>query len=213
MFATDRDLLMFEPRLFFDVSWASQKLVDSASGGSINSAGDTLTLSGGTFDSLGIGEGFVVIAGATPLEVVERLSATQVRISRLRASAGDALIPAASGSGLKVVIHTFRPQIAIVHRQVMRMLGIEPGGGSSPRESDITNPSSLVPAEALGALHLIFSSAAALVGGDSTLWVKARMYEERFRRERRRVVAEIDLDGDGRADTIRRASAAQFMRA
>jgi hypothetical protein len=215
MFATDRDLLALEPRLFFDVSWTAQTLVNAATGGTINAAGDTLTLTGGNFVNLGIDAGFVAIAGASPLEIISRTDATNLRISRLRAVESDAEIPAATGSNLKVLIHTFRPQIGIVHAQLMRMLGIEPGAAGEPgrpAESDITNPDALRLVETLGALHLIYSSAAALVGNDSPTWVKAQMYRERFQAERARLVAEVDLDGDGEPDTVRRANVFQFVR-
>jgi hypothetical protein len=215
MFATDRDLLALEPRLFFDVSWTAQTLVNAATGGTINASGDTLTLIGGDFLNLGIDAGFVVIAGASPLEIISRTDATNLRISRLRASENDPEIPAAAGSNLKVLIHTFRPQIAIIHNQLMRLLGIEPGAASypgRPAESDITNPAALRIAEALGALHIIYTSAAALVGHDSPPWVKAQMYRERFQAERARLVAEVDLDGDGVPDTVRRANVFQFVR-
>lgn len=210
MFTTDRDLLVLEPRLFLDVSWSAQMLVNAPTGGVISAGGDTLTLSGAGFDSLGIDTGFVAVAGGVPLEVIERIGATMLRISRLRAAVGDPIIPAGAASGLKVVIHTFRPQIALVHAQVLRALGIEPG---SMHEAGITNSRAMNLAESLGALHMIFSSAAALVGADSPLWMKARMYAERFRAERGRIVAEIDLDGDGEADTIRRASIVHLVRA
>lgn len=221
MFTTDRDLIILEPRLFFDISWTAQKLLDSASGGSINSGGDTLTLAGAAFDALGIGAGFIALIGTnpvTPLEVVARLSATTLQVSRLRASESDALIPAASGSSLKVVIHTFRPQLGVIHSQLLRLVGIEPGspslsaGGGTPGEADITNPRAFALAEALGALHLIFASAAALVGMDSPLWIKAQMYRDRFRAERSRLAAEIDLNGDGEPDTTRRANVLQLTR-
>lgn len=215
MFATDRDLLALEPRLFLDVSWTAQTLVNVSSGGVINSAGDTLTLTGGNFVNLGVATGHVAIAGSIPLEVVERIDATNLAVSRLRAAASDPVIPAAAGSSLKVVIHSFRQQIAIIHAQLMRALGIEPGAPSEPgrpAETDITNPGALRLAEALGALHLIYTSAAALVNHDSPAWVKAQMYRERFQNERTRIVAEIDLNADGEPDTVRRANVLQLVR-
>lgn len=216
MFSADRDLLILEPRLFFDVAWTAQTLVNSAAGGAINAAGDVLTLTGFDLEALGVGPGAVAIVGSTPIEVVERLSPNTIRVSLLRASRDAPVIPTAPGSNLKVFIHTFAPQIAIVHGQLMRLLGIEPGAASAPgrpAESDITNPDSLRHAESLGAMHLIMSAAAALVGHDSPLWTKATMYAQRFRAERARVVAEIDLDADGQPDTIRRPNVLQFTRA
>lgn len=219
MFATDRDLLVLEPRLFHDISWSAQKLVDSASGGVIDTAGTKLTVSSIDFAGLGVGGGSVVLLGATtptPIEVLSRLSATELSVSRLRASTSDAAVPVTPASGQKVVVHSFRPQLSLVHAQLLRMVGIEPDDAAPPAdqpvEADITNPRAFVLAEALGALHLIFSSAAALVGSDSPLWVKATMYAERFRAERTRLQAELDLDGDGEPDAVRRPNVVQFVR-
>jgi hypothetical protein len=212
MFATDRDLLALEPRLFFDIAWTAQKLVEGA-GASINSAGDTLTLSGADFESLGVEAGFVAIVGQAPYEVIGRLSPTSLRISRLRADAHHPLIPGAAATGASLLISTFRPQIGIVHGQLLRALGIEPGAAETPTESDITNPRALALAEALGALHLIFASAAALVSFDSPLWTKARLYRERYAAERQRVAALVDLNGDGAPDVTRRPNVIQFLRA
>ena len=217
MFTNDRDLLVLEPRLFFDVAWTAQRLIDSAAGGSINANGDTLTITSGNLINLDIGAGYVAIVAGTPLEVTERIDATSLKVSRLRASTADAGIPVATGSALKVTIHTFRPQIKVIHDQLLRMLGIEPDftdpPSGTPTEASITNPRALAHAEALGALHLIFASASAAVGSDSPLWVKANMYRDRFAAERKRLTADIDLNNDGIADATRRANIFQFIRA
>lgn len=215
MFCTDRDLIVLEPRLFFDVSWTAQKRLDLPTGGAINSAGDTLTVTGADVAALGIEHGFIAVVAGTPVEVIERLNSTQLRISRLRASTNDALIPAVAGAGLKLTIHTFMPQARVVHEQLLRMIGIEPGEASAPGRPaapDITNPRAFALAEALGTLHLIFTSASAAVGGESLLWTKSQTYRERFAAERKRLVAEIDLDGDGEPDAVRRPSVVQFVR-
>lgn len=226
MFSNDRDLIVLEPRLFFDVLWTAQKLVDSAAGGAINAAGDTLTVTSGNFINLGISRGMIALVAGTPLEIIERIDANTLRVSRLRAAESDALIPAAAGSNLKVTIHTFLPQMRVVHDQLLRMVGIEPahtttpGGTLAPEPADtslteaaITNPRAFILAEALGTLHLVFTSASAVVGSDSPMWAKALMYRDRYAAERRRVVAEIDLNNDGQPDATRRANVFQFTRA
>jgi len=212
MFTKDRDLLVLEPRLFIEISWSAQKLVDAASGASINSAGDTLTLAGVDFGAQGIGAGSVVLIGASPplaLEVIDRTSATMLAVSKLRPSAMGALIPAPVLTDQKLVIHTFRPQIELVHQQVLRSMGIEPG---SDEESRIVNPRDFVLAEALGALHVIYSSASALLGSEAGMWMRARMYRERFIEERSRLVARLDLDQDGVAEVERRPNVLQLAR-
>jgi hypothetical protein len=214
MFAADRDLLVFEPRLFFDVAWTAQLLVSGA-GGSIDTAGTTLSLSGAAFDELGIDVGHIVLAGGAPLEVTARQSATALSVSRLRPSTVDPVLPASSASNLKIEIMSFAPQLRVVHDQLLRTVGIEPDHPPGPgvvTESEITNPRAFVRAESFGALHLIFSSAAALVGESQPMWVKAQLYRNRFTAARRELVAHIDLDGDAEPDVARRANVMQFIR-
>ncbi len=216
MFASDRDLLVLEPRLFHDVGWSAQTLVNSASAGSINAAGTTLTVTGVDFVALGVEAGFVALVAGSPFEVLARLSATQLSVSRPRAHPDDAPIPGVAGSGLAVLVQSFRPQVGIVHGQVLRALGLaqgdEPGDASRPTEAQVTNPQDLALVEALGALHLVFASAAALVSDNSLQWVKAQMYRQRFAEERARVAAEIDLNNDGAPDAVRRMSVLQMVR-
>lgn len=217
MFTSDRDLLILEPRLFFDVAWTAQRLVDLSTA-AINTAGDTLTAAAGNFAALNILPGMVAIVAGTPLEITQRIDATTLRVSRLRASDTDPAIPAAPGTNLKLTVHTFRPQMQIVHDQLLRMLGIEPSPPvtnpptAALTESAIVNSRAIALAEALGTLHLVYTAAAAVVGTDSPMWAKALMYRDRFAAERRRLVAEIDLNADGLPDATRRASVFQFVR-
>lgn len=218
MFATDRDLLVLEPRLFSDVSWATQTLL-AAANGAIDSAGTMLTVSGASFTSLGIDEGFIALVAGVPLEVISRESATELIVSKLRATVNDSPIRTATGTNLAVFVGTFRPQIALVHEQLLRALGIAPDppgvqdDPNMPTESRITNRADLALAEALGALHLIYASAAAMAGSESPQWTKALNYRDRFMAERRRLIARLDLDGDGTPEVFRRASVLQFLRA
>jgi hypothetical protein len=57
--------------------------------------------------------------------------------------------------------------------------------------------------EALGALHLIYASAGAPGRGGEGYLDRSRIYQQRFSMERGSVVALIDLDGDGIAETRR----------
>ncbi len=215
MFASDRDLLVLEPRLFNEVAFASQKVFDSPSAGSLDSSGTTLTASGAKFIDANVGAGWVAVIADAPAEVLSRFNQTQLYVSKLRDDTAAGAIPAGSGSGLSVRVATFRAQIGVVHDTLLRGLGIEPGvtGADGVSEASIQNPRALVRAECLGALHLIYSSAAALAGADSVHWAKARMYAERFDVARRAAAAEIDTDGDGVADAVRRVNVTRLIRA
>lgn len=211
MFATDRDLLVLEPNLFRDVGWLGQRLVQGT--GSVS--GTTLTVAGVDLAALGVTAGHVVVVDGASLEVTARLSATTLTVSRVRAEADSAVVPPAAGTGLAVVITTFRPQIALVHRQVLRMLGVAAvgeGSGGEISEAQIVNAEDLRLVEAAGALHIVLASAAALAGPQSALGQRAEAFKRMFAAERGRVSARIDVDGDGVADAQRYLNAMQLFR-
>jgi hypothetical protein len=157
----------------------------------------------------------VLVYDAVPLEVLSVTSAVVATVSLLRARPTDPAIPPPALGTKSASCWTFRPQIALVHTQILRMLGIEPDAppDAMVSESSIVNPASLALAEALGTLHLVYSAAAALSQADSALAARARMYRQRFGEERQLAVARIDLDGDGQADSTRRLNVLQFIRA
>lgn len=208
--AHDRDLLTLEPALYRDVAWAGQRRV-SATDAQVS--GFTLTSASSDFEGAMVGAGAVALVHGAPLEVVEREDAQTLAVSLLRSAPGDAPIrpPAATQAELTVV--SFAPQLEAAHIEVMRAIGLEPGAEGAEGPDAITNPRSVALVEALGALHLIFAGAAALTGADSAAWTKAEHYRERFGEARRRLCVGIDLDGDGKADSVRRMSVSRFVRA
>ena len=201
MFAQDRDLLAIEPNLFRDVSFLAQTILQT-----------TGTLSAGTLtldDALPTGAaavGQVIVVNRAPLEIIGVTDATTLVVSLTRPDvSGPQLVPA-DRTGAPVLLATFSPQLGLVHDQLLRMLGIEPGATLAPgviTEADITNPRDLVLLECLGALHLIYTAASAPLPDDSPQAQRARMYQERFAKERWRARAKIDLDGDERPDAER----------
>ncbi len=213
MFSHDRDLITLEPNLFSDVALQSQRLLDAT--GSIT--GTTLTLTGADAALVGVTTGHVVLVsggGGVALEVLSRTSSTQLEVSRLRATPDDAAIPPAPATGAPVTIATFIPQIAIVHAQLLRMAGIEPGAQrpGAPVEASVTNGDSLRLVESLGALQMIWSAAAALAGPESAAAQRSRLYAQRFNAERARVLVALDLDADGEPDAARRLNASRMVR-
>ena len=215
MFASDRDLLMYEPRLFLDTVWVGQRIV-SATGVVVSGV---LVVSGAMFTSIGIEAGHVVNYKDASYEVVQVLTDTQLGLSIPRASIDDPVILAPDSASTTVRIHTFRHQLLIVHEQILRMIGIEPeiepgSGEMVVTESSIVNPGALRRLEALGALHLIYAAAsvAGPLGEGSVYADRAAMYRERFAAERERVNVLIDADGDGKADASRRPTVMHLVR-
>ncbi|MFN0131218.1 MAG: hypothetical protein ACKVW3_01595 [Phycisphaerales bacterium] len=206
--ATDRDLLVFEPNLFRDIAWLSQRLVKATA----SISGTTLTISAYDVDlaGAGIGPGHVVVVDGAPFEIIERLTATTATVSRLRDDPEGSPITPTPMSSKPATIHTFAPQLGMVRDQVLRLVGLEPAD-----ESRVTNPDALKRLVALGALHLAYTAASA-AGGEQgwsgKAWTRGQLYLQRFSDERQRAEAQIDLDGDGIADTRRRPNVGQLVR-
>lgn len=209
MFANDRDLLALEPNVFADAAWAGQTLVEVDDG---VVSGLTLSSATADFEAAGVDTGRVALVNGVALEVLERVGAGALLVSLVRAAPGDPPIPPRPTTDAAVRVSTFAPQVRVAHEEVMRALGLATEEDGAPNASHVLNPRAAVRAEALGALALVYGALAARVGEDSTHWVKARAYEERFARERNRVVVALDLDGDGEADATRRAATAQMRR-
>ncbi|MEL7484767.1 MAG: hypothetical protein AAFN41_10475, partial [Planctomycetota bacterium] len=88
MFASDRDLLVYEPRLFLETGWLGQLVfrVTGAVGSSV------AFVSGFDFAAVGVGVGSVVSYGGASYEVAQVIGLGQLGLSRLRASSGDSVI-------------------------------------------------------------------------------------------------------------------------
>ncbi len=213
MFINDRDLLALEPSLFREVGWLGQTLFTA----NATLTGGTLTLVGRTLAGTGVGPGHVVTHGRTSYEVLAVPQSDRMIVSLLRAtSAAPAIVPGDAGSAPASVV-TFAPQIAIVHRQILRMLGVRASGDALEpgeiNETRITNPDELKLVEALGTLHLIYAAAASPTGTDSPAAERARSYRERFVKERWSARARVDLDGDGVGDAERSLNLSHLQRA
>lgn len=215
MFAKDRDLLVLEPYLFRDHAWVGQRLSRGPGAVAANVVG--LTTADVELDIAQVDVGCVVTYQGVSYEITGGVSSKFAAISRIRTSPDAPIISVEDTGTLDFSFVSFRPQIAMVHRQVLRMAGIEPDAPSPAAgrlgESDITNGAALVTLEALGALHLIFAAAASVSGPSSPAMARANMYRDLFREERQRVVVELDTDGDGLPDVVRRLNASQFIRA
>lgn len=202
-FATDRDLLVLEPRLFVDLHWAGQTLVES----SVGTSGTVMVGVAVDYAAAGIGAGHVMTVGGASYEIIDRLGSSQLSVSLLRPSADAEAIAPGGSAGVSGTgrVTSFAPQLELVHGQILRMSGLE-------SDASVLNDPELVLVEALGTLHLIYAAAAAGSGHDS-MHARSEMYRKRFSAERARVRLAIDLDGDGMRDGTRRLNASVFRRA
>ncbi len=216
MFAKDRDLLVLEPRLLKEVAWMGQR-VHSVPSVVVASGGSDVTDSSGPFGTV-VDVGAVALLDGLAVEIVSVASATQASISLIRSDRdGPALAASSLGASAAMDVYTFGPQIGLVHRQVLRGLGLEAGVtevGGDPGEDRVTNPGAVAELEALGALHLVYAAAVPMVSEPmtSTIMEKAARYRERFRSARLGIGAELDLNGDGVPDATRRVGAFQMVR-
>lgn len=202
MFTTDIDLLVVEPNLFAEVGWSGQRLVSDT--GTLS--GTTLRLAGSDLAASGVEAGCVVLMSGVPLEVVQRLSATTLSVSLVRwGRTGPAIPPVGLSSGA-CEVWTLRPQIALAHRAVLRLIGLSEG------EAAVLNGDELVMLESLLALHLVYAAAGAAAPAGSGLALKAEQYRRRAGAERTRIAAQIDLDGDGVIDATRRPGVIPWVR-
>jgi len=214
MLTTDTHLLRFEPNLFTDIQWLSQRLTKAT--GTIS--GTTLTISAfdTNFDGAQLTPGMVILINSIPHEVISKLSATTAQLSRLRASETDPILTPAPVTGAEVILHTFRPQIAILSGQAFRILGLNPtqpatdaAGSPSPV---ITDPTALQRFVTLSTLATLYLSAAEMQSEGGQQSRRAARYQQLATLERRNLSAQVDTNGDGDPDATRRANVVPLIR-
>ena len=208
-FVVDRDLVVLEPNLFRDVVFDAQVL---ATADDAVVAGTVLTSIGSDFVAAGVDGGAVAVVDGVSLEVVARLSALSLSLSRVRSDGEGALLPPTAGSDVSVRVSTFGPQVAEAEARVLRSLGV-----SDAVLSGETVPAALVGSGirrvvVLAALELVYAAASTRAEGSDPYWARSVWYGERARQELRRVGARLDGDGDGIADSVRRVQPSRLVR-
>src|SRR5688572_23108078 len=102
---TDRDLLLVEPSVFTAAATAAATNILTATDAAV--AGTTLSSATSDFAAAGIDEAHVAVFDGEALEIIARLSATQLDISRPRAALTDAKIAPIAGSNKTLKVNTF----------------------------------------------------------------------------------------------------------
>lgn len=214
MFASDRDLLVLEPMLLSTAVFASQTVFR----GTVIVEESNLIVTGGSLGRASVQPGMLVLVGGpggVSLEIVSLISEDRASVSLPRASVLEPVRPPPTLVNVPGLIVTYQQQIAVVHGQLLRMLGLSEGttsAGGPLAEDRVKNSDELALLEALGTLHLVFSAASALTGPGSPAGARAEMYRDRFSKERWRAEARIDTDGDGVADAVRRFNVGMLVR-
>lgn len=204
MFATDRTLLALEPMLFRDVAFLSQRLTAG-----ICSTSET-TLTASTLDpdflAAGVRPGHIITIDEVSYEIVQVSESDALKISRLRESEDGELIPPSTLSTRPFSIHTFGPQLALAHAQVLNMLGLAPAGSSSAliSEDALLNKADFATFEARLALKHLLTSAGTLSRDTAALAALRSSLDAAIRIAHQTLIAHIDLNGDGIPDSQRR---------
>ncbi len=209
-FATDTDLLRYEPTLFNDLPWSSQQRIHVHDG---HVTGTSLSSATANFNAACVEAGDVVLAGGIPHEVLGRPDDHTLTISRVRVRPLDYAIVPEPGDQLEVIIRTFSHQTAIVHGYLLQMLDIDVDDPSCGLDEDsIVSLSVMVRLEVLGSLQRIYNSSLSLSGDNQMLMHKAGEYTRRFKSACNRAAVLIDTDGDGYGDERRTISFTRLSR-
>ncbi len=212
-FCTDTDLLHWEPNILKDAAFASQTLI----AGTGNLAGTVFTISAGSLIATHIQAGQVIAftgsyIGCFPIVSID--SATQLTLSVLYdglfPQTGSAVPSPSSGAAApSYAIRTFWAQRRIVSDVIQQAAGLNSGELAA---AVILNSQELKRACALGTLQMIYSALAAASTSPGALNARADLYEKLYRRALRSAKVELDLNGDGRIDTIRALNILELAR-
>jgi len=207
---TDLDLLRLEPRLFIDA--ADSGLILLARNDAVASGG-TVTSASSDFIDLGLGVTYVVVIDGEPVEVLAVTSATTLDVSRRRLDDESPVLPPADGTGLALTVITFASLLMLHESWALGALGVDPADPVQPVEvAQVLNLDDFRRLIALRTIGQALSRSSALNPASVSLAALAAHYEAPIAEASRRAAARIDLDGDGRADLVRRLDASALLR-
>lgn len=211
---TDRHLLIIEPNVFTSAAAAST-IVLSADDAAVS--GTTLSSALSDFDAADINSGHVAVFDGDALEVISRLSATTLDVSRPRAwSMGDdAKIMPEQTSDKSLKVPTFARLIERTQYELLQSLGIAGDDDSTEMTAleSVLNPTMLKRLIAMRTLERAFAIAASLEPDDPSLHALAAIYREAFRAVAASATIVIDSASGQTADVLRSLATTTLWRA
>lgn len=215
-FCTDTDLLYWEPNLFKDAAAVGQTLLS----GVASVSGMAATFSGLSLNDAKVRALDVIyfsgtgLTGAFPIVSVD--SDTALTLSVLY----DGLFPTDGSAGAAAhvgvatnqafAIRTFFPQRQIVTQLLLQAAGIDPSTVNA--EEAVVHPEVLKRACVLGTLQMIYAALATTVTSPTIYLARADLYRELYQQAMRSARVEVDTDGDGETDVVRRLNEVELVR-
>lgn len=210
-FATDTDLLAFEPDIARIASFVSQTLLT----GTGTLAGSTLTIASGSLFSAGVLAGQLIVLNEPILgtfPILEVPDATTLIVSSMHQSiTNDPAVPrpparptGTEDDAITFQVRTFWAQRSTATDLILHSAGIEP--------TDRNSVDAIVPTKALSracahaSLHMIFSALATTSEDSAAMLNRANTYLREFRRALRGLRIELDTDNDGKSEIVKSLS-------
>ena len=213
-FCTDIDLLHWEPSICRDAAFASQTLIS----GTGDLVGSAFSIASGSFTAAHVTPGQVIVltggtSGCYPIVSVD--SATQLTLSvlydGLYPTSGDPVpSPPGTAPGLAFAVRTFWPQRRIISEMLLTLCGLDASDVTAGER--IFNPAALKRACTLGTLHLVYSALAAVAPDPEVLLPRLDLYYRLYRRAIASTRVQLDLNGDGVAESARALNVLELQR-
>lgn len=191
MYADDRDLLVLEPSIFTEHFRLGQRLFRgtvSVSGTQVAAVPEV------NFAQLGVSVGGVIVIGEGVYEIAGVQGGTRLVVSRPRGTNTDPVIAPPGSASIVASIVTFRPQLSLAERLLIRELG---AGADRAKLLSVPLVRDLI---VLGALELILATTSTTTPAEES---KLEFFRRLLARTRGLSRIELDLDGDGQADAER----------
>lgn len=206
-FATDKNLLAYEPRVFIDVPLVGQEVLRVTDG---VIAGLSLTSATGGFSNLT--DSHIVTISSSAADPGSSAIASVEDDNTLTLACR--LPSLAASSGLTVSVRTFEPQITQVHAEILTALGIDANDPTLPlTDAAIVSTALVERIESLGALWRAYEAGVGVSSSSDALASKAEEYRKRYIAAMSSARVLIDIDGDGKADCWRSPAVGHLVRA